>query len=359
MRRAATPRLTIGMCTYDDFDGVYFTVQALRWYHQEVMDQTEILVIDNHPGSDHSKRLTEFMSKVKNGLLIRYDAKKSTSVRNEVFHHAKGEFVLCLDCHVLLELGSVARLLAYYDAHPDTQDLLQGPLQYDELEERTIATHWVPRWQQDMYGVWERESRGVDRDAEPFEIPMCGLGLFSCRKDAWLKFPALFKGFGGEEGYIHEKYRKAGFRCLCLPFLRWLHRFGHLGTAPYRPTLEDRVYNYFVGWLELGLDINEITNFYSATMAKGKLLRLLEKARTDLSVQLQSQADSPSASGETPATLLQQAKQMATMLLGLPPDHRDNLLQLLRTTNETSYALLLYELDKLRSVNQAQLKIVS
>ena len=42
--------LTIGMATYDDYDGVYFTVQALRLYHREVARDVAILVLDNNPG---------------------------------------------------------------------------------------------------------------------------------------------------------------------------------------------------------------------------------------------------------------------------------------------------------------------
>ena len=38
--------LTIGMATYNDFDGVYFTLQALRLYQD--LEQTELLVIDNY-----------------------------------------------------------------------------------------------------------------------------------------------------------------------------------------------------------------------------------------------------------------------------------------------------------------------
>ncbi len=39
----ATPRgtkkkLTIGMATYDDYDGVYFSIQALRLYHNEIVE---------------------------------------------------------------------------------------------------------------------------------------------------------------------------------------------------------------------------------------------------------------------------------------------------------------------------------
>jgi len=42
-------RLCLGMSTFDDFDGVYFTVQAARLYHPEVLDQVSFLVLDNHP----------------------------------------------------------------------------------------------------------------------------------------------------------------------------------------------------------------------------------------------------------------------------------------------------------------------
>ena len=37
--------LTVGMATYRDFDGVYFTVQALRLYQD--MEGVELLVVDN------------------------------------------------------------------------------------------------------------------------------------------------------------------------------------------------------------------------------------------------------------------------------------------------------------------------
>jgi hypothetical protein len=97
----------------------------------------------------------------------------------------------------------------------------------------------------------------VPDDAAPYEIPMMGLGLFACRREAWLGFNPEFRGFGGEEGYIHEKYRQAGRKTLCLPFLKWLHYFhtrdGKV-TAPYAPQLADKVHNYEVGFAELGLD---------------------------------------------------------------------------------------------------------
>ena len=41
----ATKKLTIGMATYDDYDGVYFTLQAIRLYHPEILHDVEFLVV--------------------------------------------------------------------------------------------------------------------------------------------------------------------------------------------------------------------------------------------------------------------------------------------------------------------------
>ena len=47
-----TKTLTIGMATYDDFDGVFFSVQAIRMYHKEILDDIEIVIVDNNPGGN-------------------------------------------------------------------------------------------------------------------------------------------------------------------------------------------------------------------------------------------------------------------------------------------------------------------
>ncbi len=44
-------KLTIGLCVYDDFDGVYFTLQSLRLHHSEVLDRLEFVIINNKPTS--------------------------------------------------------------------------------------------------------------------------------------------------------------------------------------------------------------------------------------------------------------------------------------------------------------------
>ncbi len=59
-----TPRgepkfLTIGMATHNDYDGCYFTIQAIRMYHPEILDDVEFLVIDNDPGGPCAKALKQ------------------------------------------------------------------------------------------------------------------------------------------------------------------------------------------------------------------------------------------------------------------------------------------------------------
>jgi hypothetical protein len=95
------------------------------------------------------------------------------------------------------------------------------------------------------------------------------------RKDAWPGFNRHFRGFGGEEGYIHEKVRQMGGKTLCLPFLRWLHRFSRPQGVPYPLTWEDRIHNYVIGHRENGLDEAEIKEHFSAFVGKGVVDKVL------------------------------------------------------------------------------------
>ncbi|WP_285540568.1 glycosyltransferase [Brucella sp. NBRC 12950] len=244
-------RLTIGMATYDDFDGVYFTLQALRMYHPETVDEVEYLIVDNNPDGVCGEPIRQLEAKAPNLRYIPVRERSGTAVRDYIMSEASSDYVLSLDCHVLLVPGAVSRLIKYFQMHPHTNDLLQGPLVWDELNR--VATHMEPSWRAGFYGNWGEDERGLDPDGAPFEIPMHGLGLYACRRQAWPGYNKQFRGFGGEEGYIHEKFRQAGGQTLCLPFLRWLHRFQRPLGVPYKISWEDRVRNYLHGLTELGL----------------------------------------------------------------------------------------------------------
>ncbi len=275
------------MATYDDFDGVYFSVQALRMYHDIVnTDDVEIIVVDNNPSGPHGKCVKDLMNGwVPNGKYIPFTDKASTSTRNEIFKSATGRYCISMDCHVLFYKNAIDNLLEYYKNNPYSRDIVHGPLIYDDL--KSPSTHFKPTWGGDMYGQWATDSENLAKK-EPFEIPMQGLGVFSCRTSAWLGFNPLFRGFGGEEGYIHEKFRRNGGKAICLPGFDWLHRFGRPHGVKYPLILEDRVWNYFVGWLEITKDpehqmIKDIYNNFSGRIPQKSLDFLFEEAKKTIS----------------------------------------------------------------------------
>lgn len=263
------------MACYDDFDGVYFTIQSLKMYHD--MRDVEIVVVDNF-GCDFTRDFINGWTR--NARYIPYVGVTGTSApRDLVFHEARGDVVLCVDCHVMLMPGSISKLQKYYENKPHCKDLIQGPMMHDDLI--GYNTHFDPVWRDHMWGTWATDQRGSDINGQPFEIPMQGLGLFCCRKDAWLGFNANFRGFGGEEGYIHEKFRQAGRRALCAPWLRWVHRFSRPYGVPYPLQIEDRIRNYIIGHTELKLDIKPIFDHFKTYVPGKKLIDIATEAIGD------------------------------------------------------------------------------
>jgi hypothetical protein len=273
-------RLTIGMATYDDYDGAYFTIQSIRVNNPELDGALEFVVIDNHPGGPCSEELSQLGTWIDGYRYVPRGEWSGTAIRNAVFEEASSPFVLCIDSHVLIVPGALSKLIAYFEACPDSADLLQGPMLYDDL--RKLTTHMEPRWRAGMYGVWESDPRGADPAAPSFEIPMHGLGLFACRRTAWPGFNPDFRGFGGEEGYIHEKIRGRGGRTLCLPFLRWLHRFGRPLGLSYVNRWEDRMRNYVIGFNELGLDTTEMEVHFAELLGAETSARIFTEIKRDL-----------------------------------------------------------------------------
>lgn len=274
-------KLTVGMAVYDEYDSIYFTIQAIRMYHPEILGDVEILILDNNPDGAYAKALIDLTKSIKECCYIPERHLKSTTVKDLIFRYANGDYVLCMDSHVMIAPGAIKKLIHYLDTHPECNDLLQGPLLYDDFGAK-VSTHFKPVWSGEMYGKWETDQRGEKPDNEPFEIPMQGMGVFACRKQAWLGFNSRFQGFGGEESYIHEKFRQAGRRTLCMPFLRWLHRFNRPDGIPYRNILEDKVRNYYIGHTELGLDTAPIDDHFTGVLGK----EIFDRAKRDIYMEL-------------------------------------------------------------------------
>jgi len=339
--------LTIGMAHYSDFNGVYFTIQDIikeLVYNgrRDLLSQIEFLIVENNSSCPHANSVKRFANG-SNGLVkvIDLDENQGTScTRNKIIEEARTNFVLVMDCHVLLcpTVKVIDQLLAFISYNEKSEDLFTGPLVYDAMN--NISTHFNDEWGGGMWGRWgfawkcvcdsfyfsvmnvdkkcsfvslgtqerikecgycsrefpdlqynshdnklkqEGYNRcGFDPKEKPFEIFAQGLGLFLTRKNSWLKFNPNTTGFGGEECYIHEKYRQAGRKTMCLPFLKWLHRFDRPDGVKYALSTEDKLKNYILEFKEIGLDLSDLKKHFvdELSFSESTWQKLLEETDT-------------------------------------------------------------------------------
>lgn len=272
------------------------------------------LVVDpNANGAD----IAEYKKQMKGqGEIYYYEAQGQTGTsvtRHKLFELASGELVVVMDCHVLLKKDAMKRLKAFWEKADDEmkKNIFTGPLLMDDST--NVCTHFHCEWRSEMWGTWatawKKDGKyfkakmnaegtklqlhdimdetkivfevnhgwpgheaalkhlgfvqaGTDPEEPIFEIPAQGLGLFLAAKAHWLGFNPHHKHFGGEECYIHEKYRQAGRKALCLPFMQWNHRFGRPEGPRYPITREGKMRNYVLEFLELGRDLEEIRKHF-------------------------------------------------------------------------------------------------
>lgn len=246
-----SPRFTLGMAVSNDFNGVWMTCQTAILNNPELMKEGEIIIIDNDPDSEEGKQTAEYAKKNRIINYVPMKARKGTAVRGLLFSRATSPIVVCVDAHVLLPGRSLMSVVEWLETNKEAPFIVSGPMLHDDGIE--FETQWDPAWRNGMFGTWASDQRAKTQE-DAFEIPMCGLGAFASRVEWWQGFSPLFSGFGGEEFYIHEKYRRAGGKAMCLPSFKWNHRFQRVNRGYSYPAWV-QVRNYVVGWTELGLDV--------------------------------------------------------------------------------------------------------
>jgi glycosyltransferase involved in cell wall biosynthesis len=247
---------------------VFFTIQSLRIHHE--MKNKEIVVVDNFGDDELAKFIKE-----KGGNTVRYerftDVRGVSAAKNRAIEIARGEFVLCMDSHILVRQGC-------FEYDPIGDDLVQGICIANDFSRYAIT--WLPEWRANMWGTWDWIPATEAMPITQNEIWGMGAGFFACRRDAWLGFNPAFRGFGGETGYIQEKYRKAGRRVWCYPNMQWVHYFCNTGRKiPFPVHMAERVRNYLIGFEEIGLDTMQIENHFGKEMiAKARALMIKDTA---------------------------------------------------------------------------------
>lgn len=248
-------KFAIGMPVFGDYDGPVFTCADLLVHHDDYV--SEILIVDNSPASPQSEPLRKWCQQHRKLRYVAFPEPVGTAPpKNAVFANAQGGTVVCLDSHVLLFPGALAALAEFYAANPDAaDDLVQGPLVYNDMT--TISSSLSDVWGGD--GVWGQWQHDPEVETQKwFQVRAQGMGLFACSQGGWLGFNQHFRGFGGEERYIHEKFRAAGRRTWCVSGLKWWHRFGKAAPIKYPLSNRDKCRNYAIGLTELGLPLSDL-----------------------------------------------------------------------------------------------------
>jgi len=330
-----TPFLTIGMAHHTDYHGVYFSIQALKLYHD--ISDVELIVVDNSPTNKHGEHVRTLVKgwsqKFHSVKYVPFDGPNNgtTQTRQRIFDEATGEAVVCMDCHVMFERDGVKNIKKYWRDNPNSRNIISGPIILDDT--MRISTHFHPRWRSEMFGIWAHgfhcpkcehtfvvdvddsksqeqiqvgnvydmmtangplsncptcnhtlpqnfqfsghqsliKNEGFyymfsdERAPKEVEIPAQGLGFFSMLKEHWPRFNPYMKGFGGEEGYIHEKVRQNGGKALSIQGLGWNHRFGRPDGVKYPLLRSDKVRNYVLAWNEIGWPLNSIYDHFVKT----------------------------------------------------------------------------------------------
>lgn len=331
------PLITFGMATYKEASNTRSTIMSLRLQLRKLLPVSayQIVCINNAPNdAESTAKLDHLFKRIPNGKLVNYSDRVSTAVRDLVFSNSDSKFTFCMDCHVLLDEDGVKSLIKYLRDNPDIKDLMHGVLWLDDM--RTRYTHMNPEWREKMLGTWGFDKRGNGQ--EPFEIPMHGLGLFGCATDVWPGFNKLFTGFGGEEGYIHDKFRALGHKSLCLPWLPWVHEFRKPGRSPIVNKLEDRIHNYYIGRRELSKSDNDVTEHFSQYLKEDKVLAIRTKALADYELTFGTAATAPRPVDAT--AIASAAEQIVSTMLHLPLASRNVFLSTLGRQNPALAAVV-------------------
>lgn len=393
-------RWAFGMAHIEDFDGVYFSVQHLRLLHPDLMRDSQLIVVHNGPHTAQSQAVEAFVRHKAAGgfrsakFIHLSDPIGTSAPRNRVFAESDAECTWQMDCHVLPIPGALHAADEFFLSRPDSRDILTGPLLLDSF--RQVHTHFDPVWRDEMWGTWgtawqcrcgagvpvsaQRGPDGLTRfiqlaghevlpltdcsacgqpfpavpfaghepalqatgyrplgyDGPPFAIPGQGLGMFACRTAAWPGFHPLSTGFGGEELYIHEKFRRQGGQAICHPRLKWVHRFGRPGAMPYRPNVLQKIRNYVLEFVELGWDLAPIHQHFVAErqrITEATWRQLIADPTTELTASECSTCGKGSAAGPNAPTFteLQSIDAAYTLVRHRPRDldqHVDTLREL-------------------------------
>jgi hypothetical protein len=237
-----SPVVTIGIATCDDQRALFFTLLDLQFTLRDLglFDQVEVLVASQSKKPSHIEAERKHVEEIPNARYYHLPPpfpQGAGPAKQAVFDRARGHAVCFIDGHVVFDRGVLLHLYTFALTIDD--NLYFGPNVKRRLIKRDgktvfVGSHYLPRYSgAGNWGQWATNPAVDDPLAPPFEINSSGTGCFLAKRESFLGFHPEVRGHGGIEPHLPEKYRQAGSKVFCLPWLRWIHLYGYVDKAPY------------------------------------------------------------------------------------------------------------------------------
>ena len=219
---SGAPLLSIVIPVRGKANELWFTLQGLM--HAGFNEHVEILVVDNEPSAD-VREVCEYFSRPCLRYVEAGEIKGVNYPRSVGASQARGEWLLVLDSHVLMQPGSWAQIRDRIEsgAYPPRALIHFGvsfgaPLVWGAYRLTFDTNFW---------GTWHHL---VPADAQqPYPIAATGNWAFLTRLSDWQLcggFNEEFRGYGGDEIYLQLKYWRAGGQVLLDPLVCGSHWSG-------------------------------------------------------------------------------------------------------------------------------------
>jgi len=244
-------KFNLAIPVYDDFDSVSVATIANAHFHRKHIN--EIVIVDNNPDSHEGQALKKLCASAGWKYVAYRNAIGTAAAKDMAIRSCQG-WTVCMDSHVVLLPGFFDKLDLL-----DDKALYHGPLVMDNGQ--SVATSLSEEWSDGMKGKWQNDgfADGIH------SIKNNGTGMFVVNADHWLGYNPNFRGFGGEEWYLQQKYIKYGNGAYLHTAMKWWHRFGCPRGKKYPLKAFDKFRNYMIGFEELGLNTKEVVEHFLAT----------------------------------------------------------------------------------------------
>lgn len=277
---------------HSTYDAIHSTLQSIRLYHSEILNDIEIIVLDSHPmDSDGDQLKLSLLSNDICGIPVRYIANnksRGTSEKQMILDYVSTPYFLYMEPGTLMVQGSIAKLIKYFDSNMDGGfGILQG-VEFD-FRLQNYITHTDFVWHNGSYGIDAQDSKIELSSDTAFLVDGARLNVFACRMNS-IKNIKLFGNYffmnssNMDNLFCDKTLRLNNLNVGCLSSLKYTcsHPING-GKLKIKTELID-VHNYAVVFLAFDMkeDLTTMIDYKTNITDPQKVLNAVEMVKTKI-----------------------------------------------------------------------------